>query len=152
MAAARGLDATGIDLSPRAIQIAKDKANDRGIPTRFLVWNALALADLNERFDTVLDSGLFHVFDDQQRATYVASLASVVRAGGRVLLACFSDRQPCDWGPRRVRKAELRHAFDDGWVIGSIEPTRFHVNLKPPIAEAWLARITRSAADSDAFR
>jgi cyclopropane fatty-acyl-phospholipid synthase-like methyltransferase len=137
---------------PRAIPIAKRKANDRDIPTRFLVWNALALADLNEGFDTVLDSGLFHVFDDEQRATYVASLASVVRAGGRVLLACFSDRQPGDRGPRRVRQAELRHAFNDGWVIASIEPTRFHVNLEPPVAEAWLARITRSGTDSDALR
>jgi cyclopropane fatty-acyl-phospholipid synthase-like methyltransferase len=152
MAAARGLDATGIDMSPRAIRIAKRKANDRGISTRFLVWNALALADLNERFDTVLDSGLFNVFDDEHRATYVASLASVVTAGGRVLLACFGDRQPGDWGPRRVREAELRHAFDDRWVIASIKPTRFHLNLEPPMAEAWLARITRSATASDALR
>jgi 2-polyprenyl-3-methyl-5-hydroxy-6-metoxy-1,4-benzoquinol methylase len=92
MAAAQGLDATGIDASPRAIQMATRKAADRGVTARFLVWNALALADLNEQFDTVLDSGLFHVFDDERRAQYVASLPAVVRPGGRVLLASFSDR------------------------------------------------------------
>jgi SAM-dependent methyltransferase len=141
MAAARGLDATGIDASPRAIGIATRKATDRGITARFLVWDALALADLNEHFDTVLDSGLFHVLDDDKRLQYVASLAAVVRPGGRVLLACFSDRQPGDWGPRRVRPAELRDAFANGWIVESIEPVRLQTNLEPPTAEAWLTRI-----------
>jgi SAM-dependent methyltransferase len=146
MVAVRGLDATGIDASPRAIEIANQKATDRGVAARFLVWDVLALADLKEQYDTVLDSGLFHVFDDERRARYVSSLAAVVRPGGRVLLACFSDRQPGDWGPRRVREAELRDAFAGGWVIESIEPVRFYINLDPPTAEAWLARITSAAA------
>jgi SAM-dependent methyltransferase len=141
MVAARGLDATGIDASPRAIEMAKGKATDRDVAARFLVWDALALADLDEQFDTVLDSGLFHVFDDERRALYVTSLGAIVAPGGRLLLACFSDRQPGDWGPRRVRQAELRDAFANGWVIESIEPVQFHINLEPPTAEAWLARI-----------
>lgn len=145
MVAARGLDATGIDASTMAIQIAKRKATDRGVAARFLVWDALELADLNEQFDTVLDSGLFHVFDDERRARYITSLAAVVKPGGLVLLACFSDRQPGDWGPRRVRQAELREAFADDWVIESIEPVQFHTNLEPPIAQAWLARIRAAA-------
>jgi cyclopropane fatty-acyl-phospholipid synthase-like methyltransferase len=134
-----------IDASSKAVEIAKRKATDRGIAARFVVWDALALVDLNEQFDTVLDSGLFHVFDDERRARYVTSLAAVVGPGGRVLLACFSDRQPGDWGPRRVREAELRDAFAHGWVIESIEPVQFQTNLEPPIAEAWLARMSRAA-------
>jgi SAM-dependent methyltransferase len=141
MVAAQGLDATGIDASPRAIEIAKGKATERAVDARFFVWDALALADLGEQFDTVLDSGLFHVFDDERRARYVTSLVPVVRPGGRLLLACFSDRQPGDWGPRRVRQNELRDAFANGWVIESIEPARLDINLDPPVAEAWLARI-----------
>lgn len=145
MAAQRGLDATGIDASPRAIQIATRKASDRGVSARFVVRDALALADLNEQFDTVLDSGLFHVFDDERRAQYVTSLAAVVRPGGRLLLACFSDRQPGDWGPRRVREAELRDAFANGWVIESITAVQFETTLEPSMAEAWLARINAAA-------
>jgi cyclopropane fatty-acyl-phospholipid synthase-like methyltransferase len=53
------------------------------------------LADLNDQFDTVVDSGLIHVFDDEGRACYVTSLGAVVRPRGRVLLACFSDRDIC---------------------------------------------------------
>jgi len=143
LAASRGLEATGIDASPRAIEIARGKAIERGVTARFLVWDALALADLKEQFDTVIDSGLFHVFDDDRRGRYVASLAAVVAPGGRVLLACFSDRQPGVWGPRRVREAELRDAFADGWVVESIEATRFQTNLDPAGAQAWLARIGR---------
>lgn len=144
MVAQRGLDATGIDGSQRAVQIAGRKAAERGITARFLVWDALSLADLNEQFDTVIDSGLFHVFDDDRRARYVRSLAAVLPPRGRILLACFSDRQPGDWGPRRVREDELRDAFSDGWIIDSVEPTQFQTNLDPPFADAWLARIIRA--------
>jgi SAM-dependent methyltransferase len=144
MAASRGLDATGVDASPRAIEIARRKASERGVTARFLVWDALELADLHEQFDTVIDSGLFHVFDDERWTRYVSSLATVVDPGGQVLLACFSDRQPGDWGPRRVHQSELRRAFADGWRIESLEPAQFEVNLDPPRAEAWLARITRT--------
>ena len=84
----------------------------------------MALGDLKEQFDTVIDSGLFHVFDDDRRARYVSSLATVVGAGGRVLLACFSDGQPGVWGPRHVREAELRDAFAAGWFVESIEATQ----------------------------
>jgi hypothetical protein len=117
-------------LTPRAIEIAQRKGADRGVTARFLVWDALALRDLGQQFDTVIDS-------------YVSSLADAVGTGGRVLLACFSDRQPGVWGPRRVREAELRDAFADGWIVESIEPTRFQTNLGPGWAEAWLARIRR---------
>lgn len=144
MAAERGLDATGIDLSPAAIQAARRKADERGVSARFMVWDALLLAELRETFDTVLDSGLFHVFDDEDRTRYVEALADVLVPGGRVLMCCFSDRQPGEWGPRRVSQEEIRRAFGVGWTVVSIEATRFVTNLDPPFAEAWLAVISRS--------
>jgi SAM-dependent methyltransferase len=144
MAAARGLDATGVDAAPTAIAIATQKATDRGISARFVVWDALELGGLGEQFDTVLDSGLFHVFDDERRARYVESLGSVVHAGSRYLMACFSDRQPGDWGPRRVREDEIRAAFARGWDIESIVPIEFRTTLDPPIAQAWLSTIRRA--------
>ena len=99
MAAARGLDATGIDAVPRAITLAQRKARDRGLAARFLVWDALKLPDLGEEFDTVVDSGLFHVFDDEDRRRFVASLHAIMPTGSRYHLLCFSDRQPGTSGP-----------------------------------------------------
>ena len=94
MAAAQGFHATGIDAIPMPIDIARRKARDRDLTVQFLVSDALRLADLGEHFDTVLDSGLFHVFDDEDRATFVAALAAVIPKGGHYYLLCFSDRQP----------------------------------------------------------
>ena len=143
MAAARGLDATGIDASSRAIALARQKATDRGLGARFLVWDALRLAELGEQFDTVLDNGLFHVFDDASRERYVEQLAGVVRPGGRYMMCCFSDRQPGEWGPRRVRQDEIRAAFGEGWNVASIVAAELDTNLDPPVAQAWLSTITR---------
>jgi SAM-dependent methyltransferase len=143
MLAGRGFDVSGFDFAPTAIEQAQRKASERSLPARFFVWDALRLAELGDEFDTVIDSGLFHVFDDGDRAKYVEALGSVVRSGGRFVVACFSDLQPGDWGPRRVRQEELRASFADGWRIESIEATQFETNLEPPIAEAWLATITR---------
>src|SRR5436190_7822499 len=144
MVAARGMDATGVDVAPTGIAIAQRKAEERGLSARFLVWDALRLGELGEQFDTVLDSGLFHCFDDEQRAEYVGSLADVVAPGGQLLLCCFSDAEPGDWGPRRVHQEELRAAFADGWQIESIEPAEFQTNLDPPTAQAWLMTATRA--------
>jgi SAM-dependent methyltransferase len=144
MAAAAGLDATGIDAAPSAIAAASRKATDRGLSARFLVWDAMRLAELGEQFDTVLDSGLFHVFSDENRERYVDALRAVVRPGGTYLMCCFSDRQPGDWGPRRVRQDEVRAAFGDGWRIESIEAAEFEINLNPSVALAWLSTITRT--------
>jgi 2-polyprenyl-3-methyl-5-hydroxy-6-metoxy-1,4-benzoquinol methylase len=55
MAAALGLDATGVDLARSALHTAEHKARDRGLTARFLLWDARKLAELGERFDTVLD-------------------------------------------------------------------------------------------------
>jgi SAM-dependent methyltransferase len=148
LAAARGADATGIDVSARAIGLARAKAAERGSAARFETGDVLRLGDLGPTFDTIIDSGVFHVFDDQDRARYVASLASALRPGGRCYLICFSDRQPGDAGPRRVSQDELRAAFGDGWAVASIEAETFEVNRAVfgfPSAQAWLAVLERRA-------
>jgi cyclopropane fatty-acyl-phospholipid synthase-like methyltransferase len=143
MAAGLGLEATGLDAAPTAIEAARRKARDRRLTARFLVWDALRLAELGERFDTVLDSGLFHVFADEDRPRFVDGLRAVVAPGGRYLMLCFSDRQPGLWGPRRVTQAEIRASFADGWRVDAIGPARFAVTFDPDGANAWLAGITR---------
>jgi cyclopropane fatty-acyl-phospholipid synthase-like methyltransferase len=144
MAARLGHEATGIDSARTAIATAQGKARDRGLTVRFLVWNALLLSGLNEQFDTVLDCGLFHVFDDDDRAQYVGSLRAVLPPGGRIYLLCFSDRQPGDWGPRRITQDEIRASFGHGWQVVSIETSTIDINLDPNGAFAWRVSISRS--------
>jgi cyclopropane fatty-acyl-phospholipid synthase-like methyltransferase len=146
LAASHGADAMGVDVSVRAIEQARGKAAERGLNARFDVADVLHLADLGLMFDVVIDSGVFHVFDDQDRARYVASLASALCDGGYCHLICFSDQQPGIVGPRRVRQDELRAAFGDGWRILGIEAATFELNesgLRISSAQAWLAAIQR---------
>lgn len=147
LAAAHGADAVGIDISPRAITYARGKAARRGVPARFEVADVLNLEHLEMTFDTVMDVGLFHVLDDDARVRYVASLASVLQAGGMCYLMCFSDRQESRYRfPRRVRQDELRCAFTDGWVVTDIVPDSFELIPGPRTAAgwAWLATIRRT--------
>src|SRR3974390_175534 len=120
LASGVGLDATGIDSSPKAIQLAVQKARERHLDPHFLVGDALELGSRSDRYDTVLDCGLFHVFDDSDRATFVRNLHTVVVPHGRYAMLCFSDRQPGDWGPRRVSRTEIESSFADGWRVESI--------------------------------
>ena len=143
MAARLGLDATGIDSAPVAIERAQVKARARDLTARFVVANALDLESLGDTFDTVLDCGLFHVFDDDDRRTFVASLTGVVAPGGRYFMLCFSERQPGDTGPRRVTQAEIRDSFAKGWRVDSIAPSKIDVTMGPEGIAAWLASLTR---------
>ena len=144
LAASLGLEATGIDAAPTAIERATRKAEERSLPARFRVWDALELPALGEQFDTVLDCGLFHIFDDDDRSRFVDSLAATVRSPGRYFMLCFSDREPGDWGPRRVSQAEIRSSFADGWRVESIEASTIEITISSDPVLAWLSAIART--------
>ena len=141
---------TGIDFVEEAIRRARVKAADRGLPVKFLVKDAITLADWDERFASVIDCGLFHVFSDDDRRRYVGGLARVLEPGGRVFLMCFSDQEPGNEGPRRVSRRELYDAFAGGWEVESVRPCQIEVN--PEFTEiqfseggpkAWFAVVRR---------
>ncbi|MEA2671649.1 MAG: hypothetical protein QOG45_1869 [Chloroflexota bacterium] len=144
LAASRGLQATGVDASPRAIAIARRKAAERGLGgVRFEVGDALDLGFLGAGFDTVLDSGVFHVFDDADRARFVESIRRVLVPGGRYHLLVFSDAEPGGWGPRRVRRDELQAVLSGGWELESVEPATFEVTILDRTVQAWRATALR---------
>jgi len=100
---------------------------------------------LGRRFETVLDCGLFHTFDDDyERRGYAASLASVTEPGGTLFVLCFSEKGP-DTGPHPIRQEELRTAFHpgNGWNVAAIEPDRIQTRFHDGGAPAWLATIQR---------
>ena len=148
--AAQGHPVTGIDFVDEAIRRARAKAAERGLAVEFLVKDATKLGDWGARFASVIDSGLFHVFSDDDRRRYVQGLARVLVPSGRLFLMCMSDEEPGDEGPRRVSPQELYDAFADGWKLELVQPARFEVN--PEFTEvkfseggpkAWFAVIRR---------
>jgi SAM-dependent methyltransferase len=141
-----GSPVLGVDVAETALTMARQKARDRGLEVEFAAADALHLERLERRFQTVLDCGLFHTFNSDERPEYVASLESVTEQGGTLYVLCFSDDGP-DTGPHPVRREELGAAFNasNGWDVTAIRPdrieTRFHDNGAP----AWLATIKRIA-------
>jgi len=139
----KGHEVWGIDAAPNAIRKAEAKALARGSATRFLVLDALDLKGLERTFDIVIDCGLFHVFSDPDRERYVSSLTAATAPGARLVLLCLSDLQPGDYGPRRVRKEEIRKAFEKGWRVQEIRTAAFETNMGPDRVKAWLSVIIR---------
>jgi SAM-dependent methyltransferase len=153
--AERGYGVWGIDFIPKAIERARAKALQRGLGVHFQVGDALKLDVLGRTFDTVIDSGLFHTFSDEERSLFVRGLARVVRPGGRAYLLCFSDQEPPGEGPRRVSREEIRLAFRDWWDVESIEETRFRAlddpqapRFSPGGPRAYLITVRRNQEPS----
>jgi SAM-dependent methyltransferase len=142
--ASLGLSVLGVDVAETALAIARERASARGITAEFAVADAFALERLGRKFETVLDCGLFHTFDSDERPRYAASLASV--ADGTLYVLCFSDDGP-DTGPHPISQTDLSAAFNPstGWNIAAIEPdrvrTRYHDDNGAP---AWFATIKRA--------
>jgi SAM-dependent methyltransferase len=142
--ASLGLPVLGVDVAETALAVARQKAAGRGIEVEFAVADAFHLECLGRRFQTVLDCGLFHTFDADERPGYVASLASVTERDGTLYVLCFSDDGP-ETGPHPVRQEELRAAFDpsQGWNVLAIEPQRIETRFHDHGAPGWLATIKR---------
>ena len=132
--------------TPPPWDIGRPQPAFRALAARFLRHDARRLAGLGESFDTVLDCGLFHIFDGDDRAAYAESLGSVLGPGGRCFLLCFSDLERGDrWSHvHRVSQGDIAATFSGGWRVDSIEPATIDITIDPDGVRAWFAALTRS--------
>jgi SAM-dependent methyltransferase len=145
LVASCGLAVLGVDVAQTAIGMAREKAAARGIQADFVVADALNLDRLERTFDTVLDCGLFHTFDHEERREYVASLAAVTGPGAILHILCFSDVDPGAAGPHPVSERELRAGLNHaGWSVRSVVPERLETTFNEAGAPAWLAKVERT--------
>lgn len=145
MCAGLGLDATGVDLAATALRAAEEKARRRGLTARFLHHDARRVTELGERFDTVLDSGLFHMLDPEDRTAFASGVRAVLRPGGRYFMICFSDREPVTpgaRGPHRLTRDDITAAFAGALRIDSVEPATIEIISDPAGIRAWSVAMT----------
>jgi SAM-dependent methyltransferase len=148
-----GYDVLGIDFSPHAVEQARASAAEKGVDARFEVADAMNLGS-DPGYQTVVDSALFHIFDDADRARYVSSLHAAVRPGGLVHVLALSDAGR-GFGPQ-VSEADIRGAFGEGWVLEALDTTTYRGVVQEAQADAiglpvgtrvdepaWLARSRR---------
>ncbi|MFA5416783.1 MAG: class I SAM-dependent methyltransferase [Methanoregula sp.] len=106
--AQKGFTVTGIDSSPRAIEIARANAERMSVVCRFVV--ADLLGDLHEipgRFDFAFDfEVLHHIFPDP-RETYVKNVHSLLHPQALYLSVCFAETDPQFGGTGKYRKTPL---------------------------------------------
>jgi SAM-dependent methyltransferase len=156
-----GLQVLGVDVAETALAIAREKVATVGstLDVEFAMADAFQLERLGRSFKTVLDCGLFHTFDNDERTRYAASVARVTERDGTLYVLCFSpphhaktaragdlgsDQGP-DAGPHPITQEEIRAAFNpgSGWNVAAIEPDRIQTRYHDNGAPAWLATIKR---------
>ena len=148
--ASLGLPVLGVDVAETALAMARKKAkagannSARSIEVEFVAADAFHLEPLGRIFQTVLDCGLFHTFDPDERPGYLASLASVTEHEGTVYVLCFSDQGP-ETVPHPVSEEEITTAFNPshGWNVVAIAPDRIQTRIHDHGAPAWLGTIKR---------
>jgi len=116
--ASRGLKVVGIDFVENAIRRARSKAEGRNLPVEFLVKDAVTIDEWDNKFNTVIDSGLLHAIYD--RAKYANGLKHVLQAGGRLYVLYFKDDPSSPGGG--ISDSEMKRIFADGWKIESVKP------------------------------
>ncbi|MBO4748847.1 MAG: class I SAM-dependent methyltransferase [Lachnospiraceae bacterium] len=87
--AKKGIDVVAIDSSDVAIRNAKDKAE--GLDNvRFICESFLAVDFEDQKYDLVIDSGMFHHLAPHRRLQYRELLKEILKEDGYFLLLCFS--------------------------------------------------------------
>ncbi|MCK2221074.1 class I SAM-dependent methyltransferase [Actinomadura sp. ATCC 31491] len=152
--AARGHAVTGLDISATALDRARAKAAERGLTLELARGDACDLGAYAGRFDTVLDSGLFHNLYEPDQDRYVAQLHLVCRPGAVLHLLCMSDDRrnwgDVPWKPscgrEGVGRDRLLAAFSDGWRAAELSTETMTVDV-PAVGRRerafWLLRAER---------
>ncbi len=144
--AAQGYTVVGIDLTPTAVAAAAKAAAERGLTTASFVQ-----ADITDfggypagsagRFNTVVDSTLFHSLPVECRDGYLDSIHRAAAPGAGYFVLVFAKGAfpaEMETKPNEVDEGELRAAVSKYWEIDEIRPAYIHANI-PDAADAPFA-------------
>jgi len=147
-----GFDVTGVDSSPTAIRIAREKAQRKGVKCRFIVADLIGdLHEVTERFDFAFDwEVLHHIFPDD-RKTYIKNVYSVLNPKALYFSVCFSEQDPQFGGAGKFRKtmigttlyfsseSEIRNLLSPYFVIGEVRTIEIGGKYGPHCAVSAIA-------------
>lgn len=157
--AERGVQVLGVDVVEAAIAQARSRADalppEAARLLEFQVGDALHPTLLQRRFGAVVDSGFFHLFEQDERDRFAHELAATLLPGGRYYLLAFAVEFPIANTPRLVSEDEVRARFtaEAGWRILTVRPAQFESRIAPvPAVAACIERLSAADADADALR
>lgn len=128
--AERGYQVVGVDGSAAGLARARERARERGLDIEFVQDDATSLGKLAQRFDTVLDSALYHCLPEQKRADYAAALHRVTNPGAVLHLFCFATAE-VDAPPMAISRQNLHANLGSHWDIISIEQAAYVTTATP---------------------
>jgi SAM-dependent methyltransferase len=140
--AAQGYTVVGIDGAPTAIAAATKAAAERGLDNAsFVQADITSFTGYDDRFATILDSGLLHSLPVEARDDYLRSVHRAAAPGAIYYVLAFAigafladAPRP---GPHPFTEDELREAVSNFWEIDEIRPAFIHAKLPhvPEVAE-----------------
>lgn len=128
--AGRGYSTVGLDMSPTAIELARREAERRGLSNAsFEVADISSFTGYDGRFDTIVDSTLFHSMPVELRDGYQQSIVRAAATGASYFVLVF-DKAAVPGGPiNAVTPDELREVVSKYWVVDEIRPARIYAKL-----------------------
>lgn len=140
--AQQGFTVTGIDISPLAIERAKERAKKAGVQVKFLSGDLTNPPDLGGPFDFFFDRGCYHAVRRTDGAGYLRLLERITRPGTRGLVLTGNSREPMDPGPPHMSEAEIRKEIGSIFEIVRLREMRFDVvgMEKAPLGWSCLVR------------
>ncbi len=119
--AALGHNTVGLDASPTAIELAKAEASKRGLTNAsFEVADISSFTGYDGRFDTIVDSTLFHSMPVELRDGYQRSIVRAAAPGASYFVLVFDSTGMPDGPANPVTDDELRDVVSQYWVIDEI--------------------------------
>ena len=137
--AQHGFEVVGIDISPLAVDKAREKARDKARgQCRFETLDFLSETPPGGPFQFVFDRGCFHTFDeDHERARFAQNAAAGLVDGGTWLsLIGSTEGPPRDVGPPRRSAREVVNAIEPPLEILQLRAGEFEVYGEQ--LKAWL--------------
>jgi SAM-dependent methyltransferase len=131
--AAQGYTVVGIELTAAAVAAAKRAARERNLTNATFVQDDITgFRGFDGRFDTILDSTLFHSLPVDGRDGYQQSVFRAAAPGASYFILVFAAGAfpaELDQKPNEVDEAELRDAVGKYWEIDEIRPAFIHANM-----------------------
>jgi SAM-dependent methyltransferase len=128
--AADGFTVVGVDLSPTAIAAATAAAQERGLTTAtFVQGDITEFTGYDDRFNTVIDSTLFHSLPIEGRDGYLRSVHRAAAPGASYFILVFAKGAfpaEMEQKPHEVEEDELRTAVSKYWAVDDIRPAAIH--------------------------
>jgi SAM-dependent methyltransferase len=120
--AKHGWDVTGVDFVKRAINLARQNAQQYRVQVDFLVDDVTRLDSVSGWFDLVLDMGCFHSLPASTRQEYIQKIDRLLADSGSFLLYLFMISSPDGIGPG-ASDADIRYITENLHLVSRQDGT-----------------------------